>query len=92
MKKNSILLYLTVFLVGIAQSMQHPVWGHVHIFTVTSWLAIHGYVTHENHAVLPLSQVEQVKEYPHQPNQNFRVKKTQQPYLRSRRQFSQHHK
>lgn len=34
----------------------------------------------------------QVTEYPHQPNQSYRVKKTQQPNTFARRQFSQHHK
>lgn len=33
-----------------------------------------------------------VDDFPHQPNQHYRVKKTQQPHARSRRQFTQHHK
>lgn len=38
------------------------------------------------------SNATHIEEYPHQPKQQFRVKKTHQPQTNSRRQFTQHHK
>jgi hypothetical protein len=40
----------------------------------------------------PQEQNIEIKEYFHQPKQQFKVKKTHQPHVASRRLFTQHHK
>lgn len=40
----------------------------------------------------PQEQNSEIKEYFHQPKQQFKVKKTHQPHVAPRRLFTQHHK
>lgn len=46
----------------------------------------------ENNAFKASAKLMPMHEFPHQPKQQYRVKKTQQPNKLSKRQFSQYHK
>ncbi|GMU19601.1 MAG: hypothetical protein AMXMBFR12_07930 [Candidatus Babeliales bacterium] len=83
MKKNQMIFYIAISIIHATQAMQNQ----MQVFMFVSLLS-----AHENQVVLAASQAEQIKGYPHQPNQNFQLKKIHQPHVSSRRHFTQHHK
>ena len=105
MKNKLYALISLLFLVPSITAMQHPgmrsggatapqaSFNEVKI-TYSEWIEAYKTGAIIASVLLPQKKLQpiDIMEYPHQPEQQFRVKKTQQPQVKNKRPFSQHHK
>lgn len=96
---------LIVFLVPSIMAMQHPgmrpggatapqtSFNEVKTMTFAEWVEAYKTGAIIASIFLPPRKLQpiDIMEFPHQPKQQFKVKKTHQPQVKNKRQFSQHH-
>ena len=93
--KKSFLLIVVLNLLSSAPVLAMEAQGMLLILTtVSNWIAAHPEVGRElgNNSMHVTTKPLLTNEFPHQPQQQYRVKKTQQPHTPARRQFNTHHK
>jgi hypothetical protein len=84
MKKQFFMVASLLVLISAQSKPMQGGWKTIVTLSFASWVA-----QHDNH---PEIQVPAAQEYPHKPEQLYRMKKTQQPQAQQRRQFNQNHK